>query len=230
MAGGIVIGASRTRSNAVHSQLRAGDIMIKYNDGGAVSNVIQLGQLFGRGSSKFTHAGIMSSATTIIEMSGSGLNENNLLTKNSGVNYEVFRCIDAEVAAGAAETAKMMYAGVQGGGMKVSYDMKGSVGSILSRKLIGNKVLNTDLQLDRLMSGKGAAYFCSGHVVLCYQAAIAQIRQASAISQNVFPVQDAGKMFNQEQGCYQPAFLEKMLRKSTFFTALGKFRGVHRAG
>ena len=105
--------APRRRANAVSCCIRPGDITIKYSDGSVSNLLIRFGQLFGRGPSQFVHAGIASSATTVIELSGSGLHENNLFTDNAQLRYEVFRCRQPEVPLGAAETAKMMLVGVR---------------------------------------------------------------------------------------------------------------------
>lgn len=216
---------TRPRSNAVVGAIKAGDIMIKYSDGSLVSKVIRFGQFFGRGSSQYVHAGIASSPTQIIEMSGNGLNENNLLTDNARYKYEVFRCNYPSVAEGAAETGKMMYEGFKafqasGQGMKISYTMAGAARSISkSVGWDGNDVINT--ALDSLLKADGSAYFCSGHVVLCYQSSLGQHQ-----IQGILPVQHAQQIFGLTDSCYQPAFLHKKLSESTHFTRVGTVKGA----
>jgi len=215
----------RPRAGAIVGAVRAGDIMIKYADGSVTSALIRFGQLFGRGPSKFVHAGIASSGTTIIEMDGHGLQEHNLLTDNAAYDYDVFRCKYPSVANGAAETARMMLAGFQeyqrsNSGMRISYSKGGAFRSISKRAgWDGNDVINGTL--DSLLSADGSAFFCSGHVVLCYQAAMGQHQ-----IQGIMPIQHARQIFSLDSTCYQPAYLHKALSASTHFTFIGKVRGA----
>lgn len=218
--------AGRTaRSGAMVGAVRAGDIMIKYSDGSLVSKVIRFGQLFGRGSSKFVHAGIASASTKIIEMDGHGLQEHNLLMENARYNYDVFRCRYPSVAAGAAETARMMLAGFQeyqrsASGMRISYSLKGAFRSISkSAGWDGNDVINGTLE--SLLSADGSAFFCSGHVVLCYQSSMGQHQ-----IQGIMPIQDSRQIFSLKSTCYQPAYLHKALSANNHFTFVGKVCGA----
>lgn len=216
---------TRSRSNAIVGAVRAGDIMIKHSDGSATSKLIRFGQLFGRGPSKFVHAGIASSGTTIIEMDGHGLQEHNLLTENAGYKYDVFRCNISSIAEGAAETAQMMLSGFQeyqrsNSGMRISYSAGGAFRSISkSAGWDGNDVINGTL--DSLLKADGSAFFCSGHVVLCYQSSMGQHQ-----IQGVLPIQHARQIFGLESSCYQPAYLHKALSESNHFTFVGKVRGA----
>lgn len=201
--------------------------MIKYSDGGAVSKLIRFGQLFGRGASQYVHAGIASSSTSIIEMDGHGLQEHNLLIDNAQIKYDVFRCNYPQVAAGACETAKMMYEGVcahnsTGRGMKISYTLAGAARSISkSVGWKGDDVVNDTL--DNLLKADGSAFFCSGHVVLCYQSALGQHQV-----QGTLPIQDSRQLFGLTDTCYQPAFLHKKLSESPHFKKVGTVKGAQR--
>lgn len=217
---------TRPRSNAIGGCLQPGDIMIKHSDGSIISKIIRFGQLFGRGPSKFVHAGIASSGTTIIEMDEEGLQENNLLIKNADYKYDVFRCNYSNIQAGATETARMMLDGFGApqaaqGGSKISYSTGGAARSISKRRrLPGGDVINNTL--DNLLSAGGDAFFCSGHVVLCYQSAMGQAQMA----QNLFPVQHSQQLFSLDSTCYQPSFLWKTLEASHHFTKIGTVKGA----
>lgn len=202
----------------VSGLLKAGDIMMKYNDGSGVNNLISFGQFFGRGSSAFTHAGIASSPSTIIEMDGEGLQEHNLAGENSQYRYKVFRCGHSQIAAGAAAAAEMMRAGFAAGNTNITYSVTGALASITKHQDLQNADVASDV-LDRLLGG-GNAFFCSGHVVLCYQMASSQ-----CMSDQNFPFSDAGGLFSLESTCYQPAYLEKILSASDDFMCIGEFRG-----
>ena len=215
---------SFSRRGAVVGAVRAGDIMIKHSDGGIISKVIRFGQFFGRGSSKYVHAGIASSGVTIIEMDGEGLQEHNLIIQNSMYKYDVFRCNYPDIAAGAAETAKMMLEGFREfqstrSGMRIKYSLLGAARSISKRaKWDGKDVIN--VTLDNLMQADGSAFFCSGHVVLCYQSSMGQHQ-----IQNTLPVQHASQLFSLTDTRYQPAYLHKALSKSAHFTKIGTVKG-----
>jgi hypothetical protein len=84
---------TRSGSNAASHPIEAGDILIKHDAGGMVGRLIKFGQWFSRskGDTKFVHAAIASSPLTVIEMSGDGLHENNLLSDNAAYSYDAFR-------------------------------------------------------------------------------------------------------------------------------------------
>jgi hypothetical protein len=214
--------SGRARSNAVVGCLQAGDILIKYNDGSAVNNIISFGQFFGKGPAKYTHAGITSSPTTIIEMDGHGLQEHNLLTDDALITYDAFRCTLPEIAAGACEAARMMLEGFRSQtdnkpNMGITYSVSGALCSISKNQFfqdsdVANRVL------DKLLAS-GDTFFCSGHVVLCYQMACSQ-----GMAQSHFPIQDSGALFGLESNCYQPAYLWQILSSSQFFNKIGTVR------
>lgn len=199
--------------------LRPGDIMVKYNDGSGVNNLITFGQFFGRGDSGFTHAGLAASSTHIIEMDGHGLQLHDLTGENSQYRYRVYRCGISGIGAGAAAAGEMMLEAFRAGATDVTYSLKDAFLSISKSSALPNADVANDT-LDTLLAG-GEAFFCSGHVVLCYQMACSQ-----AMGQATFPLQDAGGLFSLEQTCYQPAFLEKILARSDNFGKVGEFRGA----
>ncbi|KAA0577028.1 hypothetical protein F1643_09890 [Azospirillum sp. INR13] len=220
---------TRARSNAVIGAVKAGDIMIKHRHGlGATGIAIKIGQLFSRGKSDFIHAGIASSPTTIIEMDGDGLQENNLLTKNANYSYDVFRCTTPGIGEGAAQTAIMMRQGIVGGGFaqggttQMPYTIGGAVKS-LGR---GGGVQSTDrinTLLDQLMAGGREAFFCSGHVVYCYLVAM---EQSNIAVQGSFPLQNMQAVFGMEARYYNPSFLHHHLSNNQHFRRVGKVKGA----
>ena len=215
--------------------IEAGDIMIKRSDGSAVSNVIQAGQnipslggLRSLGPSAYTHAGIASSAHTIIEMGGGGLVENGLPTKNAHYDYAVFRSTTDHnrIAAGVTSTAIMMLEIAKANVGAASYTVAGAFKSLFKSKRIAPGSGDVaSLILDKMLGDGGASFFCSGFVVLCYQIVSSQMGVLSAAVQSDFPIQDAGSLFSRKASNYQPSFLYKTVAESLNFQAVGMFRG-----
>ncbi|MEO3473490.1 hypothetical protein AAFN86_16610 [Roseomonas sp. CAU 1739] len=204
--------------------LKPGDIMVKYNDHSAINSIIAFGQFFGRGSSQFTHAGLCASPTHIIEMDGDGLQLHDLTAENSHYSYRVYRCVIDGVGAGAAAAGEMMLAAFQAGATNLTYSLGQAAASVWKSSAVPNGDIANDM-LEKLLAG-GDAFFCSGHVVLCYQMACSQLT-----GQQNFPFSDAGGLFSLEQTCYQPAFLERKLSESTdFFWKRGEFTGASWTG
>ena len=211
----------------------AGDIMIKRSDGTAVSNAIHFGQgipalggLRSLGPSNFTHAGVASSAHTVIEMGGSGLLENGLPTTNAHYDYAVFRSRYPDVAAGVTETAIMMLGIAKERPKAASYTVLGAFKSLFkSNKVKPGAGDLASLIIDKMFGDGGASFFCSGFVVLCYQIVSSQMGILQPWAQTVFPVQEAGTLFNLKDNNYQPAFLYKTVAASNSFTRVGMFQG-----
>ncbi|GHC68676.1 hypothetical protein GCM10010136_13620 [Limoniibacter endophyticus] len=144
---------------------------------------------------------------------------------NANETYDIFRCHIPTVALGAAETAKLMWSGVKQRlvsfhGMKIAYSGSGKKGALRSiaakEKYKGDK---TETVFDRLLSTQSSAFFCSDHVVTCYQIAIEQVA-----AQGDFRTTEIEKIFKLESHCYQPAYLWRTLKKSSFFTFVGSAR------
>ncbi len=214
---------SRTRSNAVSGAVKTGDILIKYNAGGLTGNAIQFGQLFSKGKSKYIHSAIATSPTTVVEMSGCGLHESNLLTDNAPYTYDLFRCRLHTLAEGAAEVAKLMMGFVHNAGSgDFRYSMKGAIGSLFGKSSLGNKDRINKI-LDNLLAGGAENYFCSGHTVLCYAVAM---EQTNIHVQSCFPVEKMRSVFGYENTGYNPSYLHDHLSKSDKFTAVGTIRSA----
>lgn len=179
--------------------IEAGDIMIKHRvEGDSLGRLIKAGQLLTSGPSNMIHAGIAYSSTKLIEMDGEGL-KRNLLAENArhGYRYDVFRCKEKRLARAASAVAELMWRGVTGetGGkgppaerppptMKIRYDARAAACSVLPTfystfGLVTGEQDNNCLAMQWIqgLSGEaGSAFFCSQHVVLCYQIAGRQMR------------------------------------------------------
>ena len=198
--------------------ISAGDIMVKYSDGSSVNNIIQFGQWFSKGSSKYTHAGIAASDSAIIEMDGHGLQEHDLTAENAVIFYDVFHCRIRGVGVGAAETAKMM----RGFTGQIEYSKSGAFTSI-SRSVGLATTDKVNTLLDNMLAGGSEYYFCSGHVVLCY---IVAMQQMDAMREGAFPTSKIQAVFGLDDVCYNPSFLHQHLMKSKYFTYMGKYKGA----
>lgn len=212
---------TRPRSGAVLGCIQTGDILVKHYDGSAVNVAIRALQMFGKGASKYTHAAIASSSTSVIEMNGRGLHDNSLLTHNGHVTYDAFRCKLPHVAEGAAETAKMLYEAFAAKSLDAQYGLGDAIRSISKSAGISNDD-KINIMLDKLSSGTPEYFFCSSFVVLCYIVAMQQM-QAQA---GAFPQQHMAQVFGLDDSCYQPAFLHRHLSASPYFQAVGTVRGA----
>lgn len=208
--------------------LHTGDIMIKHSDGSLTNKLIRFGQLFGRGDSKYTHAGILSDHHHIVEMDGHGLNNHDLSgPHNVNVRYTVFSCRNRTLGRAAANVADMMLENFGLGGQgqsKITYSKSGALTSIWSSSSSGDTGDLGSAALDRLL-GAGDAFFCSGHVVLCYQIAASQLG-ITGQTQGQFPIQQFNQLFSLKDTCYQPAYLFKILSaQGSGFTCTGTYVG-----
>ncbi|WP_434623420.1 hypothetical protein [Azospirillum sp. B2RO_4] len=214
---------TRARSNAVVGAIKAGDILVKNWQGMTKSGVIiRLGQLFSKGKAEFTHAGIASAPTKIIETNSAGLQENNLLTTRGSLTYDVFRCLIPGIGEGAAQVATMMLHNfTQGGSAQLPYDSKGAIRS-LGRGTSSQSSDRINKLLDKLFAGGSEGFFCSGHVVYCYLVAM---EQANIAVQGSFPIENMQAVFGLESRFYNPSFLHKHLSDNKNFKFIGKVKG-----
>jgi hypothetical protein len=179
--------------------LRAGDILLKFNAGSAVNRLIRLGQrLVGQQNPDVVHAGIMFDSTYIIESSGPGLVANDLRVQDKPFGYLVYRCRNAGIAQGAGTCAKMMFdiqgrtRGLKYGAVGAAKSLFGGPGQVKSRETM-------DDLLDRILEGKTHRFFCSQFVVYVYQ---------FVAEQNGIP---AKSMFNFNDAKVPPSTLASVL-------------------
>ena len=122
------------------------------------------------------------------------------------------------MAFNAGKIAVEMYEHLRG---NIGYSISGAAKSLISKKSFNSR--NCQSILQNLAKGGDEAFFCSGHVVLCYQAVMDGMRMA----QNVFPIQHAAQVFSMAHSCYNPSILAQTLHKSNHFRILGTFkRGI----
>jgi len=191
--------------------LKPGDIMLKHYDRSKIGTGILLGQAAtGQGAANFIHAGIASSNLSIIEMDGDGLQENVL--RDAHYDYDVYRIKSPAIAARAAEAAiaqhrSFAYFKANGQGIKIEYALwTGAVKSL--GKIKGFDKGNTKLLIQNFSNTAGIqAYFCSGHVVLCYCVAMHEMQ----VLENYFPASHARQLFSMSASCYNPSELAMTL-------------------
>ena len=155
--------------------LRPGDIMLKVSDSslnmsGLTSRAIEFGQsLVGGRNPDIVHAGIMFDSTFMIEAQGGGITAHDLRVQNKPYGYYVYRCSDSNIAAGAGTCAKMMFDIHKTHGT-MRYNLGGAIGSLFGAGS-GRSASPGDMDdlLDRVLSGRNNAFFCSQFVVYVYQ-------------------------------------------------------------
>jgi hypothetical protein len=174
--------------------LAPGDILLKVRvDKGSwsswlISHGIQLGQqVTGRQNVHITHAGVLFDKTFIIEALNAGISASDLRVQNLTYGYQVFRCTNANMAAGAGTCAKMMFDINQNRG-SLPYTVPGAFRSLLGS---GGRPATPDEMnglLDRILEGKGHSFFCSQFVAYVYQFVA---EQSGVGARRVFNLSDA---------------------------------------
>ena len=196
-------------------QVQAGDLMLKYGDGSAISKVITFGQnLFQKkgahGNNNIVHAGIMLDGDIIIESQGSGVSANDLRVQNKQYDYEVYRCLLTNVAEGAATAAKIVF-DAHANSKNAKYSLAGAAASLVRPgKAVNPRTVDTTI--NRLTTGKGHSFFCSQFAVYCFQL---------AAEQNGLPAQS---LFDLNDANYSPTKLKESLFKSHYFYKAGMLR------
>jgi hypothetical protein len=174
--------------------LAPGDILLKVRvDKGSwsswlISHGIQLGQrATGRQNVHITHAGVLFEKTFIIEALSAGISASDLRVQNLTYGYQVFRCANADMAAGAGTCAKMMFDINQNRG-SLPYTVPGAFRSLLGSS--GRPPTPGEMNglLDRILEGKGQSFFCSQFVTYVYQFVA---EQSGVAARKVFNVSDA---------------------------------------
>lgn len=168
--------------------LRAGDLMLKFNSGDLLNRAIKLGQsLVGQKNSEIVHAGLMFDSTYIIEAMGAGIGANDLRVQNQAYGYIVYRCTNPNMAAGAGTCAKMMF-DIHSKQGSLKYTVAGAIGSLFGASGKPVEPSQMDALLDRILEGKSNPFFCSQFVVYVYQFVAEQCGIPAA---TVFNLQDA---------------------------------------
>lgn len=169
--------------------LKAGDIMLKFSDGHLVNSIIELGQkLFGKKENpSVTHAGLMYDNRYIIESQGDGVVANDISVGDKKYGYVVFRCTNANLAAGAAAFAKILF-DVHSEKKALKYGLLKAAMSILRGAQDANKAKELEKRLDNILKGKANKFFCSQLVAFVYQFAAEQNGISAA---GVFKLKDS---------------------------------------
>lgn len=168
--------------------LEAGDLLLKVSDGSIISRAIEFGQTLAAGSNvSIVHAGVMFDSTYIVEAQGHGISANDLRVQNAAYGYHVYRCTNANMAAGAGTCARMMF-DIHGRGGNLTYTIAGAIGSLLGGPGRPATRGEMDSLLDRILEGRNQGFFCSQFVVYVYQFVAEQCGTPAA---NVFRSSDA---------------------------------------
>jgi hypothetical protein len=151
------------------SSLAPGDILLKLGDGSLLGHAIRIGQsLAGQVNPQVIHAGLMFDRTYILEAQGAGISANDLRVQNKKYGYLVFRCTNANVAAGAATFGKVLFDVHQRAGNLV-YSVPGAVGSLGGPSGAAASRTAMDDMMDAILAGRNRPFFCSQFVVMVYQ-------------------------------------------------------------
>lgn len=189
--------------------LRAGDILLKMATSSLSHKIIRLGQrLAGQPNAFLAHAAVALDTQFAIEAQKVGVTANALAVQNKSCGYYVYRCLNAAVAQGAANAAKLFF-DIQGERGNLKYDTAGAGKSLLGGPGIPKGAGDMDAMFDRLLAGRGGEYFCSQFVVLVYQIAAVQSKLA------------AGSFFNVSDAKVSPSVLASLLQGNPSFQEAG---------
>jgi hypothetical protein len=189
--------------------LRAGDIMLKANDGSAFARAITLTErLVGQANPLIMHAGVMFDPTFIIEAQNSGISANDLRVGDLKCGYMVYRAKQDSFAKGAGTCAKMMF-DIQGRHNTLKYNFLGLPGAVLRSRGHAMSATSMDQLLDDILSGKGHPFFCSQFVVYVYQF----VAEQNGVR--------ASQVFNVNDARISPSRLASLLQGNSWFGEAG---------
>jgi len=190
------------------SDLRGGDILLQFNAGTVVGSLISFGQrMQGQSHSSIVHAGILFDNHYMIQALGPGISGTDVRVQDARLGYFVYRSKQANLAAGAATCAKMMF-DVHGAHQTLKYSVSGAVGSLFGKGPVKTRTQMNAL-LDDILTGKGHPFFCSQFVVYVYQF----VAEQNGLNGSL--------LFNLGDAKVSPAKLATVLEKNSFFSAVG---------
>lgn len=148
--------------------LKAGDIMLKADDGSRINAIIKLGQkAFGERNAYVTHAGLMYDNVYIIESQREGVVASDLRGSDD-YGYIVFRSKNQALASGAAQMAKILF-DAHKGKKNLKYGLLNAALSLIK----GDKNSAGDKEMEKVIEkivGNGKhKFFCSQLVAFIYQ-------------------------------------------------------------
>lgn len=190
--------------------------MVQYSGGSAVARAITFGQ-WARGMShaSLVHAGIMFDNHYMIQALKDGIVGTDIRVDDVQCAYEVYRTVNPNLAAGAANCAKMML-DIHAAHGTLKYSVVGAVTS-----LVGSSSVKTTTGMDNLLTdilgSKGHPFFCSQFVTYVYQF----VAEQNGIA--------ASRLFNAGDAKMSPAALaSSMDRNAGYFTHVGFMRAGER--
>lgn len=179
--GGKVVGLIYTMSDYKGKELsglkdlRAGDVLVKYNDGTFTNALIaNIQKEIPTSAYWFVHAGLVTDGFDTLhalEMSGDGLVCNDLAGHNKDIEYEVFRSKNPKITETAAKLIRDLAKRGERAKDSVAYNTEGLAKLIVEfDKMVTKDQFNEHYQ-DMLEGRKTQKYYCSQFVVFIYQGA-----------------------------------------------------------
>lgn len=190
--------------------LRPGDILLEWNGGTAVHQVISFGQrVMNRGTDQLIHAAVMFDNRFLIDSTSDGITARDIYMKDKVYSFSVFRTNNPALADGAATCAKIfmdMNANMKKG---ISYDYTGAVASIFKKPGAAPSPGALDSAFESLIKGKNHPFFCSQFVVFVFQFVA---EQNGIAAKSLFPF---------AEGCVPPSLLGSTLKTHPMFREAG---------
>jgi hypothetical protein len=167
--------------------LKPGDILLKMADQTLFNKLVILFQSCAKLPNAFiAHAALALDTQFCIEAQASGISANHLAMKDKDFGYLVYRPQNAALGRGAANAAKLLFDIHQRHG-NLRYNLAGTVASLVGSRGTSKSADTMDSLLDKILAGRGHAFFCSQLVVYVYQWAGSQFSPP----QTVFNISDA---------------------------------------
>lgn len=190
--------------------LRPGDILLEWNGGSAVQQVIAFGQrVMNRGTDQLIHAAIMFDNRFLIDSTSDGITARDIYMKDKIYSFSVFRANNISLANGAATCAKIFMDINANTKRGISYDYTGAVASIFKAPGTAPSPSALDSAFDSLIKGKDHPFFCSQFVIFVFQFVAEQNGLA------------AKKLFPFAEGSVPPSMLGSTLKTHPMFREAG---------
>ena len=190
--------------------------MVQYSGGSAVARAITFGQ-WARGLShaSLVHAGILFDNHYLVQALKDGIVATDIRVDDVQCAYEVYRATKPNLAAGAANCAKMMLDIHEAHGTW-KYSVVGAVTSLVGSSSVKTTTGMDDLLTD-ILGSKGHPFFCSQFVTYVYQF----VAEQNGIA--------ASQLFNTGDAKMSPAALATSMDRNTgFFSHVGFMRAGER--
>jgi hypothetical protein len=191
------------------SDLRSGDILLEWNAGAVIHQVIRFGQkVMHRGTDEIIHAGILFDNRFLIESDKNGIAANDIYLQDKGYSFQVYRPKNSALAAGAATCAKVFFdIHARTGGLP--YSVSGAIASIFKGAGVAPSASALDTAFSQMIQGKNHPFFCSQFVVFVFQFVAEQNNLA------------AGSLFSFADKAAPPSILAATLKRHSMFQEVG---------